>query len=96
MIPDGPDCKVIVRFQPKVAQNVAQVAWHKTQRITRNADGTLDFHVTVSWFHEMSWWILGNGNQAEVLEPAELRELNRDHAEQMVQQYGRTPAPELA
>ena len=33
MIPDaGPDSHVVVRFTPLVAQNVAEVKWHKTQQ----------------------------------------------------------------
>lgn len=74
LIPEpGPDREVVVRFSKMVAANVAEVVWHKTQRITWNDDGTLDFQVTVSGLGEISWWILGYGDQAEVLRPAELR-----------------------
>ena len=59
LIPErGPDREVVVRFAPMVADNVAEVAWHKTQRVERNDDGTLDFHVTVSGLQEIpggSW-----------------------------------------
>ena len=49
MIPEqGPDREVVVRFSKLVAQNVAEVNWHKTQRSTFHDDGSLDFHVTVS------------------------------------------------
>ncbi|MFO1092183.1 MAG: WYL domain-containing protein [Planctomycetaceae bacterium] len=61
--------RIVVRFQPKVAHNVAEVTWHKTQTVTWNPDGTLDLHVTVDGLSEISWWILGYGDQAEVLEP---------------------------
>jgi hypothetical protein len=40
-----------------------------------NDDGTLDFHVTVSGLREIAWWIMGYGDQAEVIQPQELREL---------------------
>lgn len=83
----GPDRCVKVRFQPKVATNVAEVLWHKTQSIAWNEDGTLDLTVTVSGLGEISWWILGYGDQAEVLEPAALREMLADHAARMVRQY---------
>ncbi len=78
---------VVVRFQPKVATNVAEVTWHKTQRIDWNEDGTMDFRVTVDGLHEISWWILGYGNRAEVLEPDELREMIADHAAGMLKTY---------
>ena len=39
--------QVVVHFQKMVAQNVAEVQWHKTQQTFWNEDGTFDFHVTV-------------------------------------------------
>jgi predicted DNA-binding transcriptional regulator YafY len=87
MIPDGPDQEVIVRFLPLVARNVAQVGWHKSQKLIWNDDGSLDFHVTVSGLKEMSWWILGYGDQAEVLHPPEMREILHRHAQAMLKIY---------
>jgi hypothetical protein len=49
--------------------------WHKTQRLVWLPDGRLEFHATVSGIHEISWWILGYGDQAEVVQPPDLREL---------------------
>ena len=96
LIPErGPDYQVVVRFSKKVAQNVAEVVWHKTQRLEFLADGRLDFHVTVSGLGEISWWVLGYGDQAEVLRPPELRQLIADHAARMVAQYG-VPLPPAA
>ena len=76
-----------------VADNVAEVAWHKTQRAVRNDDGTLDFHVTVSGLQEISWWILGYGDQAEVLQPVELRQLVAARALRMAQRTARMSRP---
>jgi proteasome accessory factor B len=76
LIPErGPDREVLVRFSPIVAENVAEVLWHKTQRVTFCEDGSMDFRVTVSGLNEISWWILGYADQAEVIEPPELRRL---------------------
>jgi proteasome accessory factor B len=89
LIPEpGPDREVVVRFSKKVAQNVAEVAWHKTQRLEFRPDGSLDYHVTVSGIREISWWILGYGDQAEVLQPPELREILAEHAARMAERYG--------
>jgi len=97
LIPEpGPDREVIVRFSKKVAQNVAEVAWHKTQRLEFRPDGSLDFHVTVSGIREISWWILGYGDEAEVLEPAELRAILAGHAARMAERYGSLPRAEPA
>ena len=88
LIPEpGPDSEVVVRFSKLVAQNVAEVNWHKTQRLQFNDDGTLDFRVTVSGLKEISWWILGYGDQAEVLRPAELRRLVARRAAGMLEKY---------
>jgi predicted DNA-binding transcriptional regulator YafY len=88
LIPEpGPDCEVLVRFSKMVAQNVAEVTWHKTQQLSFNADGTLDFRATVSGLSEISWWILGYGDQAEVIEPPELRSLIAGRAEKMAAMY---------
>ena len=71
LIPEpGPDHDVLIRFSPMVARNVAEVAWHKTQQLTWNDDRSLDFQVRVSGLNEISWWILGYGDQAEVRKPA--------------------------
>jgi len=88
LIPEpGPDREVVVRFSRLVAQNVAEVAWHKTQRLTFHADGTLDFQVTVSGLREVSWWIMGYGDQAEVLRPPELRRMIAGNAARMIEMY---------
>jgi len=90
LIPErGRDREVLVRFSKLVAQNVAEVAWHKTQRVAFRRDGTLDFRVTVSGLKEISWWILGYGDQAEVLQPPQLRQMVADSAARMVQVYAR-------
>jgi len=76
LIPEpGADQEVVVRFESLVAKNVAEVVWHKTQRLVWRRDGRLDFRVTVSGIQEISWWILGYGDQAEVLQPPALRAL---------------------
>jgi proteasome accessory factor B len=87
LIPDGPDTEVVVRFSPLVARNVAEVIWHKTQRVVWREDGSMDFQVRVAGVREISWWILGYGDQAQVLKPARLSKLIADHAERLVEMY---------
>lgn len=87
MIRDGEDVDVFLRFTQKVARNVASVKWHKTQFFRFNPDGTLDFHVRVAEIHEISWWILGYGDQVEVLAPLSLRNLIHEKAEAMLKIY---------
>lgn len=88
LIPEpGRDRDILIRFDPLVAGNVAEVAWHKTQRLKFNDDGSLDFQVRVSGIHEISWWVLGYGDQAEVIRPHDLRELVRRRASRMLGRY---------
>lgn len=86
---EGPDQTVVVRFSPVVAQNVAEVNWHKTQEVVHNEDGSIDYRVTVSGLGEIMWWILGYGDQAVVLEPPELRERIKWRIDRMLENYKR-------
>jgi predicted DNA-binding transcriptional regulator YafY len=83
----GRDSEVVVRFSRLVAKNVAEVNWHKTQRLVWRDDGSLDFHATVSGLGEISWWILGYGDQAEVLSPPELRQRIAERVNRMAAIY---------
>jgi predicted DNA-binding transcriptional regulator YafY len=88
LIPEpGADSEVLIRFEKMVAQNVAEVLWHKTQRTKFNKDGSLDYRVTVSGLKEISWWILGYGDQAKVIKPAKLRRMVAERAKRTAQQY---------
>lgn len=88
MIPEpGKEVRVVVRFHPPCAANVAQVQWHKTQKTHWNEDGTLRFEVRTSGIREITWWILGYGRHAEVLEPASLRKAIYEHAQGMIRNF---------
>jgi predicted DNA-binding transcriptional regulator YafY len=91
MIP-GPekDYLVVARFQPLVAKNVAEVGWHKTQQLRFLEDGSLEFRAKVSGLNEIVWWILGYGDQVEVLQPAKLRRLVAQRAQNLVALYNGT------
>ena len=73
MIPEGRIYNVKLRFLPKVANNVAEVQWHSTQSVTRNADGSATIEFRVDGLGEITWWILGYGDQVQVLAPKTLR-----------------------
>lgn len=66
---------VRLRFSRMVADNVEEVLWHKTQTMKRLTDGRLIFTADIDGVSEISWWVLGYGDQVEVLEPPELRDL---------------------
>ena len=56
LIPEpGADHNIVVRLQPLVARNVAEVVWHKTQRLRFQDDGCLEFRAQVSGLSEVAW-----------------------------------------
>jgi predicted DNA-binding transcriptional regulator YafY len=73
MIPEGRLYNVKLRFLPKVAQNVVEVQWHSTQQAVWNDDGSVILEFRVDGLGEISWWILGYGDQVQVLAPEALR-----------------------
>ncbi len=92
LIPEpGPDQHVHLRFQPLVARNVAEVQWHPTQRTRFNPDGTLDFWVRVSGLWEISWWVMGYGDQVEVLAPEKLRQMICQRVQNLARLYRLAP-----
>lgn len=74
IIPEGRVYNVKLRFLPKVAENVAEVQWHNTQKVTHNADGSVTMEFRVDGLGEITWWILGYGDQVQVLRPKKLRQ----------------------
>jgi proteasome accessory factor B len=82
---------VRIRFLPRVAGNVDEVTWHRTQRTTHEEGGSLLFEVDVDGLDEISWWVLGYGDQAVVLDPPELRTIIRQQAAGMAAHYAAEP-----
>ena len=73
MIPEGRLYNVKLRFSAKVARNVSEVQWHKSQKMNFQEDGSLIAEFRVDGIGEIKWWILGYGDQVEVLAPKALR-----------------------
>ena len=74
MIPEGKLHDVRLHFEPKVAANVAEVQWHHSQKVDWNDDGSIEFRATVDGLGELTWWLLGYGDQVTVMDPPELRQ----------------------
>jgi predicted DNA-binding transcriptional regulator YafY len=82
VISDAPPVDVVIRFGRDVAQRVAETRWHPRQSETSEEDGSLLWRARVSGVLEIRSWILGWGPDAEVLEPADLRDwVAERHAE---------------
>lgn len=83
----GAETHVVIKFAPRIAPLIREVRWHPTQRTFTMPDGSLRFEVTVAGLREIGWWVLTWGDEAEVLEPKELRERVAETAERMVGVY---------
>ena len=88
MIPEGRLYDVHLHFEPKVAGNVAEVNWHRSQQVQWNPDGSIEFRARVDGLGEITWWILGYGDQVKVVGPPELAERVAAVARSVVALYG--------
>ena len=84
MIPEGRIYNVKLRFLPKVAKNVAEVQWHSTQTVTHNDDGSATVEFRVNGIGEITWWVLGYGDQVQILAPRVLRNKVVETAKNMI------------
>jgi proteasome accessory factor B len=87
LIPEGRLYNITLRFSPMVAQNVAEVQWHSTQQTQWNDDGSVTIRFRVDGLGEISWWVLGYGEQVQILEPAALREKVLEKARKMLEMH---------
>lgn len=67
--------RVVWRFAPSAAAAAKQFEFHPTQQMTQEPDGSLRVEFTASGWIEMAWYLYQWGDQVEVVEPAELREM---------------------
>lgn len=83
-LPEGHIYHVKLLFLPNVANDVAERTWHHTQKVTRNSDGSALVEFRVDGLSEITWWVLGYGDQVQVLSPKRLRQRVLEIAENMV------------
>jgi predicted DNA-binding transcriptional regulator YafY len=65
---------VKIRFDKKAAGYIKEKIWHNTQKIEPQKDGSIIFTAEVAGTEEVKHWVMSWGTNAEVLEPALLRE----------------------
>jgi predicted DNA-binding transcriptional regulator YafY len=70
-----PPVDVRLRFDAGVARRVRETIWHRSQVLNELPDGRLELAVRVAGIVEIRPWILSWGDQVEVLEPPELRDV---------------------
>lgn len=82
------DHRVIIRFSSAVADRVREREWHESQEMRELADGGLELRLRLGALAEVSRWVLGWGDAAEVLAPAELRAQIAGAAVALTRVYG--------
>ena len=93
MLPEGKVYDIRLKFSNRIAQEVCKVTWHKSQKIERQNDGSAIVSFEVDGLGEITPWILGYGDDVEVLEPKALRRKVARVAEKIVKKNGsRAPA----
>ena len=65
---------VKIRFSAWQARYIRQRTWHPSQEIEELDNGEIILSFQASGFYDIKSWILSHGADAEVLEPADLRE----------------------
>src|SRR5260370_26535021 len=66
--------EVLLRFTPRVAARVIATTWHESQRLRELADGGVELRLVIAEPTEIRPWILGWGQECEVIAPIDLRE----------------------
>ncbi|MDO8302706.1 MAG: WYL domain-containing protein [Sedimentisphaerales bacterium] len=72
--PDGEIYDIKLYFSPQIAPSVAYIRWHSTQNVTFNEDGSVLMEFYVDGLDEILRWILGYGDQVQVIAPQILRD----------------------
>ena len=80
----GQQVTVKIIFSKTVARYVLNRLWHPTQSFRQLPAGRVEMTVRVADTLEIRRWALGYGSDAEVVEPAPLRELIRSQASELV------------
>ena len=79
---------VRIRFQPFAAQLVRERVWHHSQKIKELRDGGLELELKLGSLEEIERWILSWGDEAEVLQPARLRQRLAETGQKFIARYG--------
>jgi predicted DNA-binding transcriptional regulator YafY len=67
------DHRVVIRFGAAAAERIREREWHESQEMVELVNGGLELRLRLGALTEIEQWILGWGDAAEVIGPAELR-----------------------
>lgn len=79
---------LVARFTAEVAAHLRETPVSKDQELGDLGDGRVELRASLESDDTLRWWLLGFGNQVEVMEPLELREEMRDLLRSAAKRYG--------
>lgn len=94
--PSASSQEVWLRFSRLVAPEILDVTWHPTQLVTCLDDGRVELRFTSSSIDELVRWVLGFGDQVEILSPHAFRHRVREVAHRVCRRHAPTPLIEGA
>lgn len=83
--------KVVIRFDAPLERYLKENIWHPSQVFKKAKDGSLLMTMEVGGLVEVMSWVLGFGRQAEVLEPAHLRQAVASELVATAEKYAERP-----
>ncbi|MFK7776509.1 MAG: WYL domain-containing protein [Gimesia sp.] len=78
---------VKIRFESSVADSVSLSCWDPSQELKKLKGGAIEFRAEVDSLEHIADWVLGFGDQAEVLSPRSFRKLVKERISNMFQIY---------
>ena len=81
------DHEVAINVLPRLADYVSENVWHPTQTLEQMEDGSIVVRFRLGSLEEISQWILSWGDQAEALQPLELRQMLQEQAKAIQGMY---------
>lgn len=78
---------VKIRFQSRVSEQVSLICWDQSQEIKKLKGGEIEFRAHVDNLEGITNWVLGFGDQAEVISPKPFRKLVKEKILKMSQNY---------
>ncbi len=71
--PDAENIRLVARFRGAVAKHLEETPLSQDQRITADSGDWVRIETTVKDSQQLRWWLLGFGDNIEVIEPEKLR-----------------------
>ncbi len=86
-IEPGPVEKIVLKIRKPLSDYIKNRIWHPTQKIEEQKDGSIILQMEVPVAEELIKWILGYGDDIEVLEPEKLIKIIMAKAERIYSLY---------